>query len=356
MIKTLLLHNFRNYEKQAFTFGSQINLICGANGQGKTNLLEALSLVTTGRSFRTTNLLDIIQDKKDYFCLEATATIDETETSISLYMDRREKKLKIDSTYYKTFTPLIGLIPSIFHTPKDMEMITGSPSFRRKFLDLFLSQQDKHYFHHLIRYYRAKKQRDHLLKQKSSSAIECFENEMAKSGLYLVDKRTNLIDKLKDPFLTFGKNLSPDQDIPSISYIPSCNPISLDEYLNHLHKSREKEFHLGYTLSGPHRDDFMFSLNDKSTKTFASEGEKRSSITALRFAQWTLASEHKKALIAIDDITTHLDPFRQNSLKNLIDGLSQAFITTPTADTKWDNIDKVFVIEKGQLKDKSISY
>lgn len=347
VLQTLLLRNFRNYTEQTLSFSPKKNLIFGENAQGKTNLIEALSLITTGRSHRTPYLSECIQHNKPYFYLEAHFSIEDLEMVIKLYYDKAKRSLSIDGKSYNTFSPLIGLHPSVIHTPNDLLLISSTPSLRRRLFDLHISSHDKEYLNQLIRYYRAKKQRDQLLKTKVVDAIECFEEEMAKCSDILYNKRKQMTQELQPLFSSYAQKLILDKNL-KISYLPSTENILLEL----LKKNRPKEFILGNTLQGPHRDDFTFSIEDKLAKSFASEGQKRACVLSLRLAEYQRLKNHNSTILfCIDDMATHFDPERQKSLKEVIRDLDQVFITLPDPNTKLDIADKTFFVKEGFIHD-----
>lgn len=343
MLKTLLLRNFRNYSEQSILFSPKKNTFFGENAQGKTNLIEAISLVTTGRSHRTFNLSECIGHDKDFFYLEAIFEKDGIEDTVKLYFDKTKKNLQINKDSYSTFSPLIGLYPSVIHTPYDLNLITGAPSLRRKLFDLHLSQQDKKYLKELVYYHQAKKQRDCLLKKKTVETIDCFEEKMDQFASLIIDKRKKIVSELKPLFCEYAKAFLIDKDL-HIDYLPSVTNL-----LEALEKNRDKEFILGNTLNGPHRDDFSFIIDSKSARTFASEGQKRACILALRLAEYQkLKGQHDNILFCIDDMITHFDPQRQSTLQKVLKDLDQVFISLPDPNPTLEE-GKRFLIENGTI-------
>ncbi len=326
-LKKLYLHHFRNHENREFEFGSHINVISGDNAKGKTNLLEAISLLSTGRSFRTQHLSELIQEGKKFFYLEAIFVHANTEQTIKMSFDGKEKKLALNATEFSSFIPLLGTFPSIFSVPSDMDLITDSPATRRRFLNLHLAQSDPMYVHYWARFWRACKQRNCLLKAKNLETIFCFEAEMAQAAQYLFQARTTFLDQLKEPLLQ--QNLSANEQI-AIDFKSSYPPRAL-EYEQHLKKMRAKELEIGITMHGPHRDDFAISVNQKSAINFASEGQKKTAVMALRLSQWQHLFQKMQCppVFAIDDYEMMLDEKRQNQLKEILKTMGQVFLTTP---------------------------
>lgn len=321
-------------------------MIFGENAQGKTNLLEAISLISTGRSFRTQHFTEIIQEGKPYFYIEAEAIRDGVSHIIKIAFDGNTKRLTLNATEFGTFGPLLGAFPSILSTPDDTELITNSPAHRRRFLNLHLAQSDPLYVHHLTRYWRAMKQRNCLLKMKSFDSLDCWEKEMAYSAEYLFQARKIFVSTIKQTFNEKAKMLSSNDEEVEIRFQPSYAP-NATAYEEQLKKMRTKEKDLGVTQQGPHRDDLVFLIQEKSAKTYASEGQKKTLVTALRIAEWELLKQKISDLpiMAIDDFGGTLDMSRQFLLSQYIPSLGQVFLTTPLSpdiftDAVWHQISK----------------
>lgn len=346
MLQTLLLRNFRNYKEQTLTFSPKTNLIFGENAQGKTNLIEAISLITTGRSHRTPYLSECISFNESFFYLEALFIKEGIEQIIKLYYSKSKRVLTLDGKTHSSFSPLIGLNPSVLHTPNDLLLISSSPSLRRRLFDLHISSHDKGYLFSLIRYYQAKKQRDQLLKTKTLDAIDCFEEKMSDFAEQIKTKRSSMIEELQPYFSLFAQKLLCNQNL-KIAFLPSVEASLLQVLKN----NRDKEMILGNTLQGPHRDDFSFSIEDKLAKAFASEGQKRACILALRLAEYKrLKTYSKNLLFCIDDMATHFDPKRQEKLKEALEDLDQVILTLPDPNTKLAIADKKFLVTTGNIE------
>ena len=241
------------------------------------------------------------------------------ENTVQLSFDGKNRKLRINATDYPSFTNVLGLLPSVLFAPHDHALIAGAPADRRRFLNIHIAQTDPAYVHHLLRYSKALKQRNALLKRKIKDSLEVWEAEMALSALYLIHKRAEAIETLT-PYLNNAFELR---------YSPSLSPTS--DLAATWQKMRSKELLLGMTLAGPHRDDLHIIFEGKNAKTYSSEGQKRKCLSKLKLAEWarlhTLANQ--KPLMAIDDFGVHFDPNHANELKTAIKDLGQVFVTSP---------------------------
>ncbi len=355
-LQTLYLRHFRNYREAEIRFSPKINLLLGGNAQGKTNLLEAIYLLSTGRSFRTPRLADLIQQGQSAFYLEAHLMRDGISQTIKASFDGKTRYLHYNNASYASFSNLLGLMPCVLYAPEDHALVGGPPSERRRFLDLHLAQIDPLYVHHLIRYFKAMKQRNHLLRQKTENSLETWESIMAVSAVYLIQKRATAVEDLRSPV---GKNmleLSEGKDTLDLCYHPTFSleqmgrdPIAF--LCQQFQKWRPREMHLKNTLIGPHRDDLSFIVNQKEAKSFSSEGQKRCCLAAIRLAEWQRlrAISETSPLMSIDDFGIHLDENRQSLLQQQMQDLGQVFLSSPCLlkETK----SHAFMIEKGSIID-----
>lgn len=321
------MRNFRNYIDAEVRFAPGLNVIYGDNAQGKTNILEAIYLVATGRSFRTQHLGELIRSGESFFFIEAEIFKDNVVQTIQLSFDGQNRKLQMGANVYSSFHPLLGILPAVLYTPYDIELIAGSPNERRRFLNLHLAQSDPLYVHHLTRFWRAMKQRNCLLRSRQPESLDCWEIEMAQSAGYIVKARGQMIDELKEPLNAQSQRLTTKNEKHELHFHHSQNK----SYLEQLKKSRPREMELGLTLHGPHRDDLSLLIDQKPARLFASEGQKKTAIAALRLAEWERLSKRigAPALMGIDDLGLHLDETRQELLKTALGTLGQVFITTP---------------------------
>jgi len=333
-LRHLVLRSFRNYEEVVIPFQRGVNVIQGRNGAGKTNLLEALFLLSTGRSFRTAHLANLIKKGSSHFYIEAHFERDGVEQLLTIGYDGRERRIHYNKTHFQNFSHVLGILPSVLYAPKDSELISGSPAERRRFLNIQLAQTDPLYVHHLTRYHKAVKHRNALLKQKSLQAIETFEQIMAESAHYLMVKRGGLIEALKPRLQSLARELSSDEDSFDLFYEPSISMRRLGEIGQLYVKQRPREMILGTTLIGPHRDDFLITYDKKDAKVFASEGQKRTCIAALKMAEWEelMAQAECLPLMNIDDFGIHLDSKRSQLLQEKLSHFGQVFLTTPYAE------------------------
>ncbi len=347
-LKALYLRNFRNYSEAELYLNPRLNVFYGENAQGKTNLLEAIYLLATGRSFRTQHLSELIRLGESFFFLEAEIVKDGVTQTVKLSFDGQNKRLQIDANHSSSFYSLLGILPSVLYTPTDIELISTSPAERRRFLNFHLAQSDPLYVHHLTRFWRAMKQRNSLLRSKDQESLDCWEAEMVQSAEYIVKARQGMVEELKEPLSLQSQKLTSQKE----SYELHLHISQGKNYLQQLQKNRAREIELGLTLLGPHRDDFSLLVDGKPARLFASEGQKKTAIASLHLAEWQCLCKRTgvQALMGIDDLSLHLDAIRQNLLRNALDELGQVFVTTPHSPKQGHlPADKVVHIHNGSI-------
>jgi len=336
-LRALYLQNFRVYEEALFEFSPQINVIRGPNARGKTSLLEAIYLLITGRSFRTTQASDLIRHGAYSFFLDASFIKHGIEQKLRIQYDGKERKVFYNSTLCPS-SSLLGLLQGALIHPDDAAIIKGPPAVRRHLLDLQLGQIDPLYVHYLTRYERAMRQRNHLLRAKSQVGIESWEQEMSNAASYIIPQRAKTVNRLQETGKKLYSHLCNTEEL-GLLYKPcgaagqeitaENNPLRslfCDQYRRH----RPREMELGLTLTGPHKDDISLILNNKEVRAFASEGQQRSCVAALRLAEWeSLKTQSlEQPLMLVDDLGISLDASRRKQMLSHFSTLSQVFLTT----------------------------
>lgn len=326
----LLVRDFRNYTAADATFSPELNLISGPNGQGKSNLLEAVYFLITGRSFRTGRLSDLVREGTPSFALEALIEKQGVPQRISIRYGEKERSLLLNKTRQTSFLSLLGLLQGVVFSPGDHSLVSGAPAERRRFYDLHLSQTDPLYVHHLTRYHRALKQRNLLLQKRQLETMESWEREMARSATYLIEKRTLATKKLQELVQPLQQELSGGAERLELRYRPSLSGES-DKILSSLERNRPREVVMGHTLAGPHRDDLLFLLDGREARHFGSEGQKVCCVISLRLAEWERVRDEsgEPPLLLLDDATASLDLKRQERLAALLAGRGQLFLASP---------------------------
>ncbi len=349
ILKRLYLKDFRNYKSECFEFSPQLNAIIGKNAQGKTNLLEAIYLLMTGRSFRTSNLSDLPYFGCSSFYLEAHFEKAGIEQTLKMTYHEKERIIILNQTPIPTLSSLFGIILGVIITPEDRALIVGPPLQRRQFLNLHIARTNPFYLHHFRRYEKALKQRNTLLRQKRSHSIEVWEEQMAISGAYLIQERVREAEELEKKSHEIQKLLSFDKEELTLKYKSSLS--SKEIFQEMLAKTRNKDLLLGYTSIGPHKEDLSIVLDGKEARSFASEGQKRGIITALRMAEWQLLKDKTEdfPIFCIDDMGIFLDKKREEILLSLLPSLGQVFLTSPRSLPELNPSPHLLTISQGRI-------
>ena len=326
IIKSIKLFNFRNHTTYSLACEDETSLILGENGSGKTSVLEAIYILTRGKSFRATDP-EIIKRGTDYYRIEleynngetSIATYDGT-TKTFLIMDKKSRRLPKKHKY-----------PVVLFQPSDLNLISHSPGRRRDYFDRIFSQFDEKYNEALLKYEKSLKQRNELLKNEhlTKEAIFSWNIMLAKYGTDLFTYRTKFIQEINSHLTTIYRSIAENSDNIEIIYKTDITTADDNKYLQTLEQNFQKDIYLGHTSFGVHRDDYIFKFNSKPADGSASRGESRSIILALKFIEADLIYQKlaKKPIILLDDVFSELDESRRKCLvKNFKD--NQVIITS----------------------------
>jgi DNA replication and repair protein RecF len=314
----LRLRDFRNYARLDADFAPGSHLLLGDNAQGKTNILEAIYLMATLRSFRGVGGAQMIRHgQRGYFV--SGKVIGAGEREIKMFWSARERKLALDGQPVKKLADYLGVLRAVVFCTEDVQLVKGAARARRRFLDLLLAQTHSGYLPLLQRYMRAVRARNALLKHHATNeaALDSFSQELVKLGDEIIHARRELVPKFSPLARLAYRRISNDAEELRIEYQPSVKK----DFAVELAQSRSREKTYRSTLVGPHRDDLQLLLNDKSAAQFGSEGQKRTLAIALKMAQAEyLAGIHGSApVLLIDDVMGELDVKRRGGFLPLLE-------------------------------------
>ncbi|MFZ4099376.1 MAG: DNA replication/repair protein RecF [Chlamydiia bacterium] len=332
-LRSLQLLDTRNYTHAHVEFGEGLHAFIGRNAQGKTNLLEALAVCLTGASFRSHHLQDLIREQAERAWIELHYTQASIEQTTRILIEPVQKSAWLNQTKAASLQQLLGILPCVVVQPQDLDLVRGDPQTRRHFMDLLLTQSDPLYGHHLARYRRSLKQRNHLLKMRQLETCEIWEAEMGRSGEYLIQHRLQLLEQIQQATAQLLVQMTGCQESFTCT-LRSC--VSTSENIQEALRSawkrqRLREMEIGQTLTGPHREDFTLFLQGREARSYASEGQARSIAAALRLAEWGLLKERsgKAPILCVDDIGLSLDAERCRRLWSLLRDIPQVICTAP---------------------------
>lgn len=329
-LSLLALENFRNIPAARLPFEGQRFFFRGLNGQGKSNLLEAIGLCGALRSFRVAESRALInKGSRRARLLYRFVQGDHRERELEVELNGGAKRVRIDGEPAEAVSALIGLFPAVTMHGGDLALLDGVPAVRRRFLDLHLSMLDREYLLDLKRYHQALAGRNRLLKTAPGSAAQllAFETLMADSGSRLTRRRAEALQNLDRKLQRFYEAISPEPEAPLLQYAPRLENPEMDAFCQKLYADREKDVLLGTTRNGPHRDDFLLAIMGEQARHFASEGQKRGLVLALRLAQCAMIKEclQVNPLLVADDIIGELDAERRDRFWKCFDPEIQLF-------------------------------
>jgi DNA replication and repair protein RecF len=317
------LRDFRNYARLDADFSPGLHLFLGENAQGKTNILEAVYLLATLRSFRGVGSAQMIRHgQKGYFA--GGRAVGQGEHEMKLYWSAAERSVGLDGRPVRKLTDYLGTLRAVAFCTEDLQLIKGAARARRRFLDLLLSQTYPTYLPLLQRYTRALRARNALLKRPivDEAALDSFSRELAGAGDEIIRFRRELIPRLSPLARLACRRISRDAEELRIEYQPSVKR----DFLVELAQSSRRERTFRATLIGPHRDDVQLLLNDRSAAQFGSEGQKRTLAIALKMAQaeYLTGIHGAPPVLLVDDIMGELDAHRRAGFLPLLERTHQA--------------------------------
>ena len=362
ILNRLSLINYKNIAGTELLFSPKINCLIGKNGEGKTNVLDAIYYLSFCHS-ATTNLdALVVRHNEGHMMVQGSYTDDEGKSfEVSCGVNpHKSKRFSLNKKTYKRFAEHIGLVPLVMVSPNDGELVTGGSEARRKFLDIVISQYDKPYLDSLIKYNRALKQRNALLRAEAepdTAMLDIYEEEMAVEGEKIFAARQTLTEKLTPLFRKYHSVISESKESPTLSYISHCQRGPLYETIR---KGRDKDRIMGYSLHGVHRDELQMNLGEYPIRNEGSQGQTKSFLLALKFAQFDLLRHSGRCcvpLLLLDDLFDKLDSSRVSQIVNMVagNGFGQIFITdtdrgrlAPILEATEQDY-RVFNVEKGEI-------
>lgn len=316
-LRRLTLQNLRNIPLAEFSFSGRQQFFVGQNGQGKTNLLEAVGFMTALRSFRTADAGLLIAQGKKEGALAAEFEHEKFGPSrVVITLRSGGKEVTCDGERITRLADFLGRFPTVVFSSQDQQLVRGAPALRRRWLDLALAGVDIVYLESLTRFHRALDGRNQLLKRQAASAeLSAFEAPLAEAAAALVAARRAGVDTLAPHVAAAYGALSADAEPAALAYEADTDPVGGDAaaWRAHFEKTRPRDLQFRSSLSGPHRDDLAFKVGGRAAKDYGSEGQQRSLVLALRLAQVShiRAATNIEPVLLADDVLGELDPARR---------------------------------------------
>jgi DNA replication and repair protein RecF len=381
-ISNIQLDGFRNYKKLSLDLPQGLVFIHGDNGQGKSNLLEAFHLLSVFKSLRASREVDLINldmsrpNNTAYALISAEAHRNDAIINIKLMIENQpsevlstdnkalvKKKIRFNGNPQKA-SEVIGLIPSILVSPDDIQLISGPPSLRRRFLDLMISQVDRQYLYDLRRYLKVLFHRNSLLKSINNNSspyeqLTHWDTQLVKTGVNLLTSRVEAISFLQASFQTIFKSLTNEAGGFSLDYI-STVPFFKDQsdlamaFSEQLLANQSKDFAVGSTSVGPHRDDICLRQNGRNVATYASRGQARILTLLLKLGQ-AIYTEHcrgEQPILLLDDVLAELDDHSRERLIQYTEQYQQVILTSTNMNIAKPKHQTTFLhLEQGEFRE-----
>ena len=371
-LKTLSLRHFRNYQEQIVEFTAPKTILVGNNAQGKSNLLEAVELLATLRSLRTSRDKDLVKDEESLASISGSLKREFGVSELILTLRRNGRRtVNLNSENLRRQMDFLGVLNAVEFSSLDLDLVRGGPENRRRWLDTLLIQLEPVYAHILQQYQKVLRQRNAFLKNQKEnlqeksvqSQLALWDTQLVITGTRVIRRRERAIQRLAPIAKLWHSNISASTEHLQIKYAPNI-PLSethqgevQQAFLDKIQQRTVAEMHQGTTLVGPHRDEVELIINDTPARQYGSQGQQRTLVLALKLAELQLIEEvvGEPPLLLLDDVLAELDPSRQNQLLDAIQDRFQTLITTThlgSFDSQWLNSSQILTVSGGQLSAK----
>lgn len=333
-IQELKLLNFRNYEKVQITFAPHLNIIYGKNGSGKTNLVEAIYVLALTRSFKQVNDKTLIRNHTNLSKIEGTIE-NRYQNTYKVILNPEGKKVKIDNNKITKISDYISRINIVLFNPNDLKMIKDTPSIRRKYLNIAISQLNISYLRKLNSYNKLIKTRNVYLKKmylngnSLKSYLDVITEKMIEVGLEIYQERKNYVNNMNSFIADIYKQIAGD-GILKVNYSSDYCGKNKEELFQIYQKNLSKDMTFGKTNIGIHHDDLEFVLDDLPLKEYGSEGQQKNAVISWKFSEIAIIKKEKEVtpILILDDLLSELDVEKIDNIFKFIDKGIQTFITT----------------------------
>ncbi|MDD2272240.1 MAG: DNA replication/repair protein RecF [Desulfuromonadaceae bacterium] len=328
--------DFRNIRTVHIEPGERFNLLYGLNGQGKTNLLEAIYLLGNPRSFRTFRLPELVRHGERQARIYGSVESGGIENNLQLVIEAAGRKVQIDGKAVHKASELHGKLNAVIFSPDDTGMVRMGPESRRRYLDRAVYMGDIGYLHCWHSYHRILKQRNHLLKSSDRTGLDIWTEKLAETGAEVIERRLKFVAVLDTTLQKYYATIAGGSETSRLGYQPEGvisteqGPIR-EELLELFKRHQRSDERYGTTTAGPHRDDLTFMLDERPLKAFGSQGQQKSFVLALKMAEMDNLHDTfgESPLLLLDDMSSELDACRNHNLMEFLTTREiQVFITT----------------------------
>lgn len=339
-LKELKLINFRNYKEQMLTFAPKLNFLVGNNAQGKTNLVEAIYMLSSGKSYRTLRDGELLRWGAKTLYIKGSILVKSGERFIEIGVKGKNKRIKVNGVQLDKRGELFGNFTTVIFSPDELKLVKEGPSYRRRFMDREIIQIKPAYYYALVDYNKVLSQRNALLRDFKTrkgkiDTLEVWDKQLSEYGIRIIRDRRAFIEKLSGFARSIHSKITNGEEKLEITY-RSCieqgesgDPSDIQSlYTKKLRDSRSRDFRTGVTNFGPHREDLRISINGIDTRRYGSQGQQRTAALSMKLSEIELVKMEtdEYPVLLLDDVMSELDPLRQKYILQNLDQV-QTFIT-----------------------------
>lgn len=355
-VNVIRLSDYRNLDEISLKPAPELTVLVGQNGQGKTNILESIWMLTGGKSFRGSKDGELVKRGRNFAFIESEVTADERDQTIRIAIGgdesyKRGRYVRLNGVERGRASSIAGTFTAVVFDPNHLALVKGSPEGRRKFLDAALCQLYPGYLTTLRRCLRVTTQKNALLKKYDSipdagNILEAYNEELARCGTEITRRRMEYLEAIAPLAKQNYDDISHNSEIMRVEYRPSFE----GDLLRRLNENRAREIAAGFCIVGPHREDFDVFINGQAAKNFGSQGQQRSAVLSLKLAEAARAAQitGEHPVMLLDDVLSELDDSRQSYLLTRMEG-KQTFVTSCDSAAFARTNGKIIEVKAGRI-------
>lgn len=357
IVKSVSVQGFRNLKDDTICLNDGINIFCGDNAQGKTNILESIYFCSMGRSHRVKQDSRLINFDKKEAHIRVYTEKERRSDRIDVHIRKDEKKgIALNGVPIKKLSELLGTFYTVIFSPEDLSLIKNSPAERRRFVDMELCQLSNIYYYNLQQYYKVLKQRNNLLKRilkepKLKETVFVWDNQLLDYGKKVISERSKFIVKLNEYAAKNHSLVTGGKEALVVGYKPNCEEDAFEEKLK---SSLDRDIFYGTTGFGPHKDDLSFFVNDCDVRLFGSQGQQRTAALSVKLAEIDIIKNETgiTPVMLLDDVLSELDETRQQFLLDMTKGIQSVITCTGIEDSirKYVSGENLFYVKNGETE------
>lgn len=362
-LEHVALSNFRNYAELDLEPASGLNVFVGANAQGKSNLLEAIAMLGTGKSFRTSKDGDLVREGLELGVVRGDARVRAGIVHLGCAISKTGRSTRKQYTINGQgvrYARFLGSIRVVTFVPADLQLVGGSPSLRRGLLNIALAQEDRQYYHELARYQKALQQKSAMLRGLvpfEAELLEIYNHTLVEAGTYVMLTRNHFIAELAREAEKTHALWTHDAERLEVRYAPNVTfeaptgDAVAGAFEARLREVRDQERQRKMALAGPHRDDLGLALNGSSLSAYGSQGQQRTAVLALKVGEYSVMRDraNEAPLLLLDDVLSELDEERAAAFLAGVGGYEQAFVTSTHVPAKLPEAVAIYKIQQAEV-------